>query len=90
MEGIARELALLAARPISYRRGTAEDARAARSASGGRTWEVEAWVTCFAAIAAGEMDIVSDTVPRLTRHEAQTLAEYLRANPERYQHIVAA
>jgi NAD(P)H dehydrogenase (quinone) len=51
---------------------------------------VEARVTCFAAIAAGEMDIVSDTVPRLTRHEAQTLAEYLRANPERYQHVVAA
>jgi hypothetical protein len=52
--------------------------------------EVEAWVTCFVAIAAGEMDIVSDTVARLTDHEAQTLHEYLSAHPESYQHIVPA
>jgi NAD(P)H dehydrogenase (quinone) len=38
-------------------------------------------VTSYACIATGEMDVVSDTVPRLTGHPAQTLTEYLAANP---------
>lgn len=90
MDGIAHELTLLTGRPISYRKGTLEEARASRSATGAGGWEVEAWVSGFAAISAGEMDVVSDTVVRLTDHEAQTLAEYLRAHPGSCQHIVAA
>lgn len=87
MDGIAHELALLTGRPISYKRGTPEDARASRSASGAADWEVEAWVTRFAAIAAGEMDIVSDAVVRVAHHEAQNLPRYLQAHPASYQHI---
>jgi hypothetical protein len=30
---------------------------------------------------------VSDTVPRLTGHPAQSLTEYLAAHPECYAHI---
>ena len=37
---------------------------------------------------AGEAAIVSDTVPRLTAHQAQSLTHYLDKHPERYQHIL--
>jgi hypothetical protein len=33
-------------------------------------------------IATGEMCMVSDTAPRLTGHEAQTLTDFLREHPE--------
>jgi hypothetical protein len=36
---------------------------------------------------AVELDVVSDTVPRLTGHPAQSLTEYLAAHPECYAHI---
>ena len=36
--------------------------------------------------AAGEMDVVSDTVSELTSHEPQTLIDFLRRHPESYQH----
>jgi uncharacterized protein YbjT (DUF2867 family) len=90
MDGLANELAFATGRPITYRKGTPEEARVERSASGARSWEVEAWISYFAAVAAGEMDVVSDTVVRLTDHEAQTLREYLRAHPRSYQHLMAA
>ena len=44
----------------------------------------------FAAIAAGEMDAVSDTVAKLTGHDPQTFSDYLRQHPESYEHMVVA
>ena len=38
----------------------------------------------------GEMDVVSDSVQRLTGHPAQTLPEYLEAHPQSYAHLRAA
>jgi NAD(P)H dehydrogenase (quinone) len=52
---------------------------------------VEGWVTSYAAIAAGEMDVVSDTVSELTGHAPmETLADFLRRHPESYQHLLTA
>ena len=56
--------------------------------SHGAPWEVEGWVTSYAAIAAGEMDVVSDTVGKLTGHAPMGLAEFLRRYPESYRHLV--
>jgi uncharacterized protein YbjT (DUF2867 family) len=87
MAEIAQDLALATGRPISYRPRTAEEDRASLSGSGAADWQIEAAVSRFAAIAAGEMDVVSDTVARLTGHDAQTFSAYLRQHPERCQHI---
>jgi NAD(P)H dehydrogenase (quinone) len=90
MAEVARELELAAGRSISYVEETLEEAWASRSKDGGPDWEVEALVTCFAAIAAGELDLVSDTVDRLTGHQPQTLRGYLDEHPESCAHIVGA
>ena len=37
----------------------------------------------------GEMDVVSDAVPRLTGHEATSLEAFLKSHPESYQHLLA-
>ena len=36
----------------------------------------------------GEVAIVSDTVPRLTGHQTQSLPAYLDKHPESYKHIL--
>jgi NAD(P)H dehydrogenase (quinone) len=38
---------------------TLEEAYTSRASYGAPEWEVEGWVTSYAAIAAGEMDVVS-------------------------------
>ncbi len=44
---------------------------------GAQDWLVDAWVSTYTAIAAGELAGVSDAVPRLTGHPATSLAELL-------------
>jgi NAD(P)H dehydrogenase (quinone) len=90
MAEIADELARATGRSITYERQTLEDGRSAQSANGGDVREVDGWVTRFAAIAADEMDVVSDTVVRLTGREPETLAQFLRRHPESYEHIAPA
>jgi NAD(P)H dehydrogenase (quinone) len=75
-------------RPVSYRRETLEEARASRTPSGAPAWEIEGWVTSYAAIATGEMDIVSDTVARIAGHPPAALDPFLRANPGLWSHLV--
>jgi hypothetical protein len=36
------------------------------------------------------MDVVRDTVVRLTSHQPQTLPEFLRQHPESYRHLLTA
>jgi uncharacterized protein YbjT (DUF2867 family) len=59
---------------------TLEEAYASRAGYGAPDWQVEAWVSTYAAVATGELDGVSDTVARLTGHEPITLAQFLRAS----------
>jgi hypothetical protein len=72
---------------VTYRDETLEEARAWQLAAGAPDWEVEGWVTSYAAIATGEMDVVADTVRTLAGHPPQTLADYLREHPDSYRHI---
>lgn len=83
----AQQLGEFAGRPVTYHAESMEEAYASRSASGAPQFEVDGWVTSYACIATGEMDVVSDTVPRLTGHAAQTLPEYLAAHPDSYAHL---
>ena len=74
-------------RPTEYREQTVEEAWATRRPSGHPDWEIEGWVTSYLAMAAGELATVSDVVPAVTGHPAQTVAEHLRAHPESWAHL---
>lgn len=78
----------LAGRPVVYEEETLEQARASRASYGAPAWEVEGWVTSYAAIANGELSMVSNDVARLTGHPATGLEEWLRAHPHSWDHLV--
>ncbi len=90
MTEIAHQLELASGRRIAYVRDTLDAARASRLADGDSDWEAEGWASFFGAIAAGEMDVVTDTVTTVTGHVPQTFAGYLREHPESYKHLAAA
>lgn len=66
--------ALLSAR---YEPETVEQAYRSRASYGAEDWLVDAWVSTYTAIAAGELAAVSDAVPRLTGRPATSFAELL-------------
>jgi NAD(P)H dehydrogenase (quinone) len=84
----AEELSRVTGREVAYHLETLEEAYESRSSYGAPEWEVEGWVTSYAGIAAGEMDVVSGTVGELTGHPPMGLAEFLRRFPESYRHLV--
>ena len=79
MSEVAALFAEHSGKHVSYRAETLEEAWASRASHGAPDWEVEGWVTSYAAIAAGELETIADTVVRLTDHQPVTLAEYLQA-----------
>jgi uncharacterized protein YbjT (DUF2867 family) len=87
MDDAARVLSEITGLPAEYRRQTVDEAWATRRPSGHPDWEIEGWVSSYLAIAAGEMSIVTDVVPRLTGHPARSVAEHLRAHPEDWAHL---
>lgn len=88
LEEAAEELSRASGRPVRYKNETLEEAWASRRPTGAPDWEIEGWITSYVAIAKGELDVVSDTVLRLTGHPSQSLPEYLAAHPESYSHIL--
>ena len=102
MAATAAKIAAAAGKKVEYISQTPEEARTLHNASGMHEfeaerraftgqgldeYEVEIWVTHYLQIAAGALDAVSDTVPELTGHPAQSLAGYLSLHPESYRHI---
>ena len=69
-------------REVTYHAETIEEAWESRRKYNAPDWEVEGWVTSYAAIAAGEMDVVSDAVEKVTGKPAQALEPFLLANPD--------
>jgi uncharacterized protein YbjT (DUF2867 family) len=88
LDDVAEVLSHALGRTITYRRETLGEARSSRASYGAPAWELEGWVTSYAAIASDEMSTVSDTVPRLTGHPARTLAEFLAEHPEAVARLV--
>jgi uncharacterized protein YbjT (DUF2867 family) len=66
-------------RAVTYREETVEEAYASRASYGAPDWQLDAWVSTYTAIASGELDGVSDAVPRLTGRPATPLAHVVRA-----------
>lgn len=85
---IADRLSRAAGRAIRYEEETVAEAMESRKSFGAPDWELEGWVTSYLAIAAGEMDVVSDAVPKLSGHQAQTLDAFLHEHPESYEHLM--
>jgi NAD(P)H dehydrogenase (quinone) len=62
-------------RTITYKDETLEEAWASRAGYGAPDWMVEAWISTYTAIAAGDLEHISDGVQRLTGREPRTLRE---------------
>jgi len=77
MTEVADELTRTAGRPCHYHAETLEEAYRSRARFGAPDWEVAGWVTTYAAIAAGELDVVSDAVALIAGHPPMTFAEFL-------------
>lgn len=68
-------------RTITYHPETMEEAHASRASYGAQPWQVDAWVSTYTAIAAGEMAGISPDVHGLTGQDPISLAEFL-ARPQ--------
>ncbi len=103
MAETAERLSVALNRTILYQPQTPEEARKTRSTSrlekfeaerrmltghGLDDYEVDVFVTHFLQIAMGDLSKVSEAVPKLTGHAAQSLAEYLEQHPESYRHLL--
>jgi NAD(P)H dehydrogenase (quinone) len=65
-------------RTVAFHDETLDEAYASRAIYGAPVWQVDAWVSTYTAIAAGELDGVTDDVQRLSGHPATSLASLLR------------
>ncbi len=81
-------LSQAAGREVVYVPETLEEARESRRPSGHPDWEIEGWVTSYAAIGEGVLEPVSDTVERITGRPPRSLSDFLREHPESYRHLV--
>jgi NAD(P)H dehydrogenase (quinone) len=79
MTEVAATITAVTGRPVRFHDETLEEAYASRAPYGAPDWQVEAWVSTYTAIAAGEMATVSTAVADLTGSPARTLADVLRA-----------
>ena len=77
-------LAAAKGRPVRYHPETVEEAYASRAEYGAPQWQLDAWVSTYTAIAAGEVAAVTDDVPRLTGRPATALADLLRRGGAAY------
>jgi NAD(P)H dehydrogenase (quinone) len=84
----AAELSRVTGRHITFEDETLEEARESRRPSGEPDYVIEGWVTSYAAIAAGELEAISDCVERFCDREPQRLGDWLRTNPESYRHLL--
>lgn len=70
---IADALSRAANRAVRYVPETLDEAYASRAHYGAPDWQVDAWVSTYTAIAAGELSGVSDVVDRIAGHAPTSL-----------------
>jgi uncharacterized protein YbjT (DUF2867 family) len=78
---IAEEVGVAAGRTVTYHPETLAEAYASRAHYGAPDWEVAGWVSTYAAVAAGELDLVTDAVAEVAGHPPMSLVDFLSANP---------
>ncbi|MGA5761340.1 SDR family oxidoreductase [Nonomuraea bangladeshensis] len=77
---VAEILSRTSGRTITYQPETVEEAYRSRASYGAPDWQVDAWVSTYTAMAAGQLDGVSDDITHLTGHAATPLADVVAAN----------
>ena len=87
LDEAAAILSEAAGRAVVYERETLEQARESRRPSGAPDWEIEGWVTSYAALPAGDLEPPSDTVQQILDRPPRSLADVLREQPERLAHL---
>lgn len=80
LDDVASVLSIETGLDVVYHRETLDEAYASRASYGAPDWQVDAWVSTYTAIAAGEMAGVTDHVERVTGRPAMSLTALLRAN----------
>ena len=79
LEEIAAVLTRVTGRPHRYQEETVAQARASRAPYRAPEWQLQAWISTYTAIRDGELENVSEDVPRLLGRPATTFAEAVRA-----------
>ena len=64
-------------REVTFVDETLAEAYASRRSYGAPDWQVDAWVSTYTAMAAGEQERVTGDIRALTGHDPQTLGEFL-------------
>jgi NAD(P)H dehydrogenase (quinone) len=82
MAEIAATVAAAQGRAVTYRDETLEEARASRAVWQAPDWQLDAWISTYTAMAAGEMGRVSGDVERILGRRPVSLAEHLAAEAE--------
>jgi uncharacterized protein YbjT (DUF2867 family) len=77
MAEMAATVREITGRPVEYQAETVPEAYASRARYGAPGWQVDAWVSTYTAIAAGELSTVSGDVTDLTGHPPTSLTEVL-------------
>lgn len=72
---VVATLTQVGGRPVTYEPETIEAAYASRRAFTDEQWQLDAWVSTYTAIAAGELDGVTDDVATVTGHSPIALAD---------------
>ena len=69
-------------RTVTYIPETIDEAYASRAVYGAPPWQVDAWVSTYTAIAAGELAGVTEDIPEVTGHPATSLQQVLGARSD--------
>lgn len=77
LDEVAGIIAQKTGRSVTFHDETLPEAYASRAGYGAPSWEVDAWVSTYTAMAAGEQERVTGDVRALTGHDPETLAEFL-------------
>jgi uncharacterized protein YbjT (DUF2867 family) len=75
LDEIADVLTEVTGRPHRFVDETMDEARASRSHYGAPDWLVDAWISTYTAIRDGELEAVSDDIPRLLGRRATSFRE---------------
>jgi NAD(P)H dehydrogenase (quinone) len=82
MHELAEAFTHSAGRPISYVEETVEAAYASRAQFDMPRWQLDARVSTYLQVAAGELDMVTDNVANVLGRGPSTLEGYLAEHPE--------
>ncbi len=74
---VADILTTTSGRLVTFHDETIEEARQSRAPWNAPDWQLDAWVSTYTAIRAGEVSAVTDHVQRLTRREPLSLRDFL-------------